>query len=210
MLDLAVFVPRLKQVIAWTEHLMQHFTYPPDRQNHGAIFRQINPIINGQLLYSSDWGYTSWNLDVYDLNNFEQALQIALKQRDAEAVVLDFNSADFQKLGRILFFETQVTTHDGAAIAESNCFVDESDVPPIDTWFYLDQDVKRQVRKAPSLFFWIPKQQVKKAPNLLCWIPKQFESVMQAAINAEIFDSYHWLDEASPFVYQQIVAAMSA
>jgi len=195
MLDLTVFVPRLKQVIAWTEYLMQHFTYPPDRQNHGAIFRQINPVINGQTLHSSDWGYTTWNLDVYDLANFEQALRIALKQREVEAIKQDFYSADFQKLGRILYFETQLTTHDGAAIAESNCFVDESDVPPIDTWFYLDRNVRKGARSRNNLF---------------CWIPKQFEAVMQEAISVEIMDSYHWLNEAGPLTHQQIVAAMSA
>jgi len=93
-------------------------------------------------------GYTAWNLDVYDLNNFEQALKIAFKQRDTEAINMDFSFADFQRLGRVLYFETQVTTHDGAAVAESNCFVDESDVPPIDTWFYLDHSKRQQVKKS--------------------------------------------------------------
>jgi hypothetical protein len=194
MLDLTVFVPRLKQVIAWTEHLMRHFAYAPDRQNHGAIFRQINPVINGQPLYSSDWGYTTWNLDVYSLDNFEQALQIAVNQRDQEAILLDFNFANFQQLGRILYFETGLTLHDGFAIAESNCFVDESDVPPIDTWFFLDRNIKNRALSKDNLF---------------CWIPKRFESIMQEAINAEFLDSYHWLDKEGPQTHQQIVAAMA-
>ena len=194
MLDLTVFVLRLRQVIGWTEYLMRHFAYPPDRQNHGAIFLQINPIINGQQLYSSDWGYTTWNLDVYDLNNFERALKIAFKQRDEEVTVLDLNITDFQKLGRILYFETHSTTHDGGPIAESNCFVDESDVPPIDTWFFLD---KMNHYRADS------------SANLFCWIPKRFELIMQEAMSIEMFDSYHWLDEAGPLTHQQIVAAMA-
>ena len=187
MLDLAVFVPRLKQVIAWTEHLMQHFVYPIDRQNHGAIFRQINPVINGQPLYASEWGYTTWNLDVYDLNNFRQALQVAFSQRDTVIEGADSSATNFQSLGRILYFHTQLTTHDGAAIVDSNCFVDESDVPPIDTWFYFDDE----------------------EANLLCWIPRKFEAVTQAAIDVEMMGSYHWLDEAGPLTHKEIVTAMA-
>jgi hypothetical protein len=194
MLDLTVFVPRLKQVIGWTEHLMQNFVYPSDKQNHGDIFRQINPIIGGQPLYSSDWGYTTWNLDVYDLNNFEKALQITFKQRDEEALESNYSPSNFQSLGRIIYFETHMTTHDGAPIAESNCFVDESDVPPIDTWFFLDRNNSHEATSSVNLF---------------CWIPKRFEPIMEAAISAEIFDSYHWLDEAGPLTHQMIVTAMA-
>jgi len=165
---------------------MHQFIYLPDRQNHGAIFRQINPVINGQSLYASEWGYTTWNLDVYDLNNFRQALQLAFSQRDRLIGNQDGSFSSFQDLGRVLYFHTQLTTHDGAAIVDSNCFVDESDVPPIDTWFYFDQE---------------------KA-ILFCWIPKKYESVMQAAIDVEIMNSYHWLDEAGPLTHQKIVTAM--
>ncbi|MDO7885449.1 hypothetical protein [Hymenobacter cheonanensis] len=180
-------MPRLKQVVAWTEHLMQQFVYPPDKQNHGAIFRQINPVINGQHLYASEWGYTTWNLDVYELNNFRQALQLAFNHRDMEMGEAAGSFADFQSLGRILYLHTQLTTHDGAAIVDSNCFVDESDVPPIDTWFYFDDE----------------------NANLFCWIPKKFETIMQAAIDVEMMGSYHWLDKAGPFTHKAIVTAMA-
>jgi hypothetical protein len=39
---------------------------------------------------------------------------------------------------------------------------------------------------------------------LFCWIPKQFEEVMQAAINVEIFDSYSWLDNNDIQMYDLI------
>jgi hypothetical protein len=212
MLDLAVFVPRLKQVIAWAAYLSRNFNYQVEYQkgNYGTVFRQLNPIIEGMPLFSIEAGYTAWNKDVYELGYLKQALQQAFEQRDEQVIKEDFNPANFQKLGRILFFDIQLTTHDGAAVAESNCFVDESDVPPIDTWFYLDNNVSRQAKKALSLFGWIPKRQVIRTPKLFCWIPKQFVPMMQAAIGVEIFDSYHWLDEVNPLVHQQIVAAMSA
>jgi hypothetical protein len=194
MLDLDVIVPRLKQVISWTEYLMQKFVYPPDRQNHGEIFRQINPVINGQPLYTCDRGSATWNLDDCDLDNFEQALRIAVEQREQEIELLDFNLADFQQLGRILYFATGGTLHDGFAIAESNCFVDESDVPPIDTWFFLDRNSKN-----PAL----------SKDNLFCWIPKRFEPIIQEAINVDYLGSYHWLDKEGPLTHQQIVDAMA-
>lgn len=200
MLDLAVFVPRLKQVIAWTEHLMLNSAHQYNALDNSRIFRQINPVINSQSLYKFNSDYTQWSVewnieyDYYDSSNFEQALQQAVEQRGAVSIPNN-RFADFQKLGRILYLETQLTTCDGAAAYESHGFIDENDVPPIDTWFYLDKNIQQQYRKVPNLF---------------CWIPKRFELIMEEAMNVEIFDSYHWLDEKGPLTHQQIVAAMSA
>lgn len=197
MLDLAVFVPRLKQVITWTEYLMQKFANQHNDLDNSVLFRQINPVISGQPLYRYNTAYKSWsvewNVDDYSPGKFEQALQLAIMQRK-EIAKRDISFLSFQELGRVLYLEIQLTTCDGAAAFESNGFLDESDVPPIDTWFYLDQDIRRQDRKVPNLF---------------CWIPKQFESKMEAAIRVEMFGSYHWLDEESPLTHQQIVAAMA-
>jgi hypothetical protein len=99
-------------------------------------------------------------------------LQQAFEQRDTQLREGSFDYGEFRCLGRILYFETQVTTHDGTAIVHSDCFVDESDVPPIDTWFYFDEEKR----------------------NLFCWIPREFEEVMQKAIDVEMFESYHcWI-----------------
>jgi hypothetical protein len=198
MLDLAVFVPRLKQVIAWTEHLMQNFAHQYNALDNSRIFRQINPLVNGRPLYifNRDAAFWSvdWSVPEYGPNKFEQALQLAIRQRE-EALKKTVASLEFRELGRILYLETDLTTCDGAAEFQSNGFIDGSDVPPIDTWFYLDQDIRRQDRRVPNLF---------------CCIPKKFEPIMEEAIRVEIFDSYHWLDESGPLTHQQIVAAMSA
>jgi hypothetical protein len=199
MLDLAVFVPRLKQVIVWTEYLMQKFAHQYNELDNSKIFRQINPVINGQSLYHFNSDYTDWSVEwniVYDYcdsSNFEKALQQAAKQREA-VPILSNSFADFQELGRIVYLETQLTTCDEAAAFESHGFIDENDVPPIDTWFYLDKNIQRQYRKVPNLF---------------CWVPKRFELIMEGAMSVEIFDSYHWLDEKGPLTHQQIVAPMA-
>jgi hypothetical protein len=186
MLDLTVFVLRLRQVIAWTAYRAQGFDY--QNGNYGTVFRHLNPLIDGLPLFTIDAGYTTWNKDVYELSYLKQALQQATAQRDEQPIELGVNLGDFTQLGRILYFETQVTTHDGAAILDSNCFVDESDVPPIDTWFYFDEEKR----------------------NLFCWIPWQFEQVMQQAADVEMFDSYHWLDKEGPNTHARIMAAMTS
>lgn len=193
-MDLTVFVPRLKQVIAWTEHLMQQFASQYNPLDNSRIFRQINPVVYGQPLYTYNENGISWSMDDYAPDKFEQAMQQSIRQRE-EAVGQNATFPNFQELGRMLYFETQITTCDGAAEFQSNGFIDGSDAPPLDTWFYLDQNIIRQSRKFPYLF---------------CWIPKRFEPVMEAAMSVEIFGSYHWLDEKGPLTHQQIVAAMSA
>lgn len=77
MLDLAVFVPRLRQVIAWTAHLAQGFDY--HNGNYRTVFRQLNPLLDGMPLFTIlEAGYTVWNKDVYELSYLKQALE----QRD--------------------------------------------------------------------------------------------------------------------------------
>jgi hypothetical protein len=189
MLNLNDFVLRLKQVIAWTAHLTQGFDFPVNYQtaNLGAVFRQLNPVIDGEPLFTIKAGYTTWNADDYSIVNYKRALEAAFKQRDSAAVRLEFDFSSFQELGRILCFETMVTTHDRAAIEETNNFVDESDVPPIDTWFALEE---------------FPRHD---KTILYCWIPKEFESTMQRAIDVEPLGSYYWLDEQPTMFYNKVL-----
>jgi len=53
-------------------------------------------------------------------------------------------------------------------------FVDDSDIPPIDTWFYVTKKY------------------------LYCWIPTLFLDKMQDAIDVEILNSYEWLEKVDP------------
>ncbi|RTQ46067.1 hypothetical protein EJV47_23220 [Hymenobacter gummosus] len=187
-MHLELFTARLRQAIHWTERLAAGFDF--ERGNYGTVFRQTNPLIDGQLLYHIDGDYTTWNVDVHSLNNYQQALRAALAQRVAALpeVGVEAKSLDLPGLGRVLLFETQYTTHDGIAIAESKCFVDESEVPPIDTWFHLQEQV-------PGY----------RTPILYCWIPKAFEGVMQDAIDVEMLGSYEWLDVAAPELYNEVI-----
>lgn len=183
--ELADFTRNLNQVIRWTEKLSEDFDFQTGR--YGLVFRQTNPEINDSKLYSFDNDYARWTIDSYSFDNYDILLNIAIKQRPIS------NQTDFDKLsdlGRILCFQTCVTTHDGAAIVESRNFVDEGDTPPIDTWFYAKRNYFHSDYKCDQ--------------SLFCWIPKQFEQVMQQAINVEILDSYRWFDENDKDTYTKI------
>ena len=183
--EITDFLNQLKQVIRWTEKLSKDFDFKDG--SYGKVFRKTNPIINGTYLYRFNGDYTTWNLDDYDNILYETLLEIVIRSRDK---IDDFSLSDIDSLGRIICFQTCCTTHDGAPIVTSNCFVDEGDVPPIDTWFFLKNNYYHN--NYPS------KQ------TLFCWIPKQFEEALQAAIDVEIFGSYSWLDFNDSKMYELI------
>jgi hypothetical protein len=179
------FLLRLKQVVRWTENLSEGFDFKDGL--YGKVFRQTNPSINGVPLYSFDVDYATWNLDDYNPAVYDQLLDLAIEVRNKE---YDLDLSKLDNLGKILSFQTSVTTHDGVPIIESQCFVDESDVPPIDTWFYLKRNYYHSEHRCDQVLF--------------CWIPKPFEGVMQQAIEVEILDSYRWL-ESNDLVMHSII-----
>lgn len=180
--NLELFVKQLKQVIEWTSFLADGFDF--SNGNYGAVFRNTNPLVNGKQAFNIDFDCTTWNIDDCDIGNYITLLEHAIIIRDQYTP----GRKDFSFSGRILCFETCVTTHDGAAIVESNCFFDESDVPPIDTWFYLEKAAHTNERAI-----------------LFCWIPVGFESVVTEGIKVEMMGSYSWLDEKDPVLYNRIV-----
>ena len=179
------FTTQLKQVIKWTEKLSKDFDF--ETGFYGTVFRQTNPSVNGTKLYSFDGDYATWNLEDYDQRLYEQLLEAAINSRDK---IYHPDLADLDNLGRVICFQTCCTTHDGAPIVASKCFVDEGDVPPIDTWFYLKKNYYHDEYRANQTLF--------------CWIPKQFEEVMQDAISVEILGSYSWLDKNDRLLYNFI------
>jgi hypothetical protein len=187
----SLFIRRLEQVSVWANRLIKDFDYVNGW--YGTVLRQTNPLIEEHALFTLDGDYTTWNVDPYEVAYFQQALAAVWEQREQSLgpsiPLLDSLAGK----GRILCFSTCLTTHDGIAIVDSQCFVDESDVPPIDTWFYLQENFLDAHR-----------------PTLFCWIPKGFENVMQAAIDAEMMRSYEWLDEIVPVFYATLTTALKA
>ena len=194
-MHLELFTARLRQVMQWTERLAAGFDF--ERGDYGRVFRQLNPLIDGQPLYqlqpAGNWyDGTRASMDGrgFSFTGYQAALRAALAQRVATLTppAAAPRRAGLLKQGRILGFETQLSTYDGAPIVESRGFVDEGDVPPLDTWFYLRERV-------PGFEY----------PILYCWIPQAFQELMQHTISIEIMDSYHWLDEADPELYRRVL-----
>lgn len=183
--EMADFTRGLKQVIQWTEKLSNKFNFIDG--STGRVFRKTNPEINGVKLYSFHDEYAKWNLDDYDPLMYHQLLEAAIKARDE---IFDADLTQLDDLGGIISFITCNTTHDGTPIAESRGFVDESDVPPIDTWFYLKQNYYHSDYLCDQVLF--------------CWIPYKFINIMQGTIDVEIFESYEWLHENDEQFYQAI------
>ena len=189
--EIARLIASLQNTIKWTEFLAIDFDF--ETGNYGTVFRQTNPDINGTKLYSFDHNYTNWNVDDYSTENYEKALQFLINKRNKW--IEQNEKLKVSPNGRILVFQTQITTQDGAPIADSEGFVDEGDIPPIDTWLFLKDGFYRHGYDYSDL-------------ALFCWIPQEFEPKMQAAIDVEIFDSYDWLDELNPKLNSKILNSL--
>lgn len=182
--EIETFLTQLGQVINWTNYLSKDFA---DGEGfYGNVFRKTNPMIDETPLYTIDGGYATWNLDEQNPDLYDIILEYAIANRPKENVDL----SQISQLGRVLSFETSITTNDGAAIVESQCFVDESDVPPIDTWFFLKSDYYHSGHRCKKVLF--------------CWIPEKFVPVMNAAITVEMMDSYRWVDENDLFIMNSV------
>jgi hypothetical protein len=171
------FLYNLLQAAEWTAARAEDFDFI--HGCYGTVFRSINPLIQGNALYHIKSGYTTWQIDDLAIANFQAALDVVRQQRQpirTEAI----HYKELLATGRVLCFELLATTHDTIAIEESQGFMDESDVPPIDTWFALHDR------------------------TLFCFIPNQFEAIVQAAMRIQIIRCYDWLDEAEPKLYQRL------
>ncbi|MFN8395758.1 MAG: hypothetical protein U0176_14065 [Bacteroidia bacterium] len=188
--ELREFQRELRRVIAWTEGLAKGFDHSAGEYGH--VFRRTNPVVDGEPLYLFEGGSASWGLDRWSMDIYDQSLDQAKESRN---VGLNKAPLLIGEIGRILCFETCISTADGAPNAESLNFMDEIDAPPIDTWLYLMRDYDHGDHKCKQTLF--------------CWIPKAFEAVVQRAIAVEILDSYRWMDENDPEAYEWIADRMA-
>ncbi len=170
------FYLNLVATINWTEKIVNGID-DKSQTNYSTILRLTNPDYEGKPFYLFENTRTGSaatpELSFNYLTVLEKALTVRTDKR--------FEFKDITQIGQILEFDTDLTTHDGAPCTESEGFVDESDIPPIDTWFYLTKT------------------------KLYCWIPTLFIEKMQSAIDVEIFDSYRWIKDSNPSLQLQII-----
>lgn len=168
--DSETFFSNLLRTVMFTESIVQKTEVNEDL-DYSRVLRTTNPQYKEHpfYIYETDLPHEFANTPGISFN-YAELLSKAMDKRPAADVCV----IDPQRLGRILAFEIDVTTHDGVPVFESAGFVDNSDIPPIDTWFFITHKY------------------------LYCWIPTLFIPQMQAAINVEMLDSYHWLDQWHP------------
>ena len=172
------FYTNLQKTIVWTEKIIDLIDDSCEI-DYSKVLRTTNPIYDGKPFYKfSDNGYGFASAPEIGFD-YKTVLTDALSIRPATMLP----QTNLNNMGKILKFEIDVTTHDGAPSSVSG-FVDESDIPPIDTWFYITKKY------------------------LYCWIPTIFTGKMQDVIDVEILGSYHWLEEINPEVNRQILARL--
>jgi len=169
------FYFNLKKTMAWTEQIIANIT-DHSNINYSKVLRTTNPIYDAKPFYTFEDTVLSCASSPQFNFNYNVVLTEALVLRQGNL----FPNKSPESLGRILKFQIDISTRDGAPCAEHG-FVDDSDIPPIDTWFYVT------------------------AKYLYCWIPAMFINVMQRAIDVEILESYEWLDETDPDFYIRIL-----
>jgi hypothetical protein len=174
------FYSNLQKTIIWTEEIIKSIEVN-SQINYSKVLRTTNPDYYGVPFYTFDSTQFDWTATPELCFNYNLVLGSALQLR-REGILSNKNISE---LGKIIRFEIDITTHDGAPCAESYGFIDESDIPPIDTWFFVT------------------------ANYLFCWIPKMFIEKMQNAIDVEILGSYRWLEEINPGLNQGIIERLS-
>jgi hypothetical protein len=166
-IDKDVFYLNLKKTIHWTDKIVGNIENIATI-DYSRVLRTVNPVSKGRPLYSWYSPDEPWIATPLIFNYPDILDQVMNLRNDTSSI-----ESPLAK-GKILAFEIDITTHDGAPVAATSGFVDESDIPPIDTWFFVTDKY------------------------LYCWIPALFIGIMQDAIEVEIFGSYNWLEDVKP------------
>ena len=150
------------------------------KKSNAEILRSINPEFGGQAIYrferntanadsyiSAMWNPDPLNEEFLVTKLFE--LQMAFKWN------ILYRPSNECFGGKILAVEFEETVLDGASEAQPNGFIDVYDLPPIDTWFYL--------------------QNVSEKRILYPWVPDNFTELVQNGIEVNCLDLLYRVDD---------------
>jgi hypothetical protein len=175
------FYSNLIRTINWTEKIMAGID-DVTKINYATILRSTNPVYEGTPFYRYKNTTSGYPQPQYNPFNYVALLKEALAYKKDTFIYF----RNMHESGQILEFEIDVTTYDGAPCTATDGFIDESDIPPIDTWFYIT------------------------TTKLYCWIPNFFVRKMQDAIEVEILGSYNWIKDSKPVLYFQSIERLNA
>lgn len=117
------FYSNLVATISWTEKIVNSIE-DKSQINYSTILRLTNPDYEGKPFYRYERTWSGFAATPDISFNYLTVLQKALAVRVDKNIELK----DITQLGQILEFDIDLTTHDGAPCAESEGFVDESDI----------------------------------------------------------------------------------
>ncbi|WP_184550567.1 hypothetical protein [Mucilaginibacter sp. FT3.2] len=92
--------------------------------------------------------------------------------------------SELHHYGRIMIFDPDSTTCDGAPEAESACFIDIGDAPPWDTWLALGGQLN-------SIKFYKPGHDINDT-YLIAWVPKSHYFYANGAVEVACLDNFEW------------------
>lgn len=150
--------------------------------NTASVLRSFNPFMNEKQLFkynaahntydNIDYQSAEWTTDPLDGNLIDKLFDQQLTHKRSVVEAIDIDS-EFK--GKILVADLWETVVDGASESQSSGFVDGYDIPPIDTWFYMQ----------PKKNGW---------PILYAWIPEKFVPNVQGAIDVNCVDCLEWYE----------------
>lgn len=175
------FYSNLVRTINWTEKVIAGID-DITTINYSTILRSTNPVYEGRPFYRYENTTSGYAQPPDNPFNYAALLKEALTYKKDSFIYFK----NMHQLGEILEFNIDVTTYDHASCTDTHGFIDESDIPPIDTWFYITNT------------------------KLYCWIPNFFIQKMQHAMEVEILGSYNWIKDSNSVLYLQTIEKLNA
>lgn len=169
-IDQQLFEQNLKITQAYCDHQLKNNDKSP-----AEILRSYNPDCNGQPLFSFKDEVSEWALDILTIENESTLEQYFYSSIDYKRKAMADATEKIDYEGKILKAEF-ITLIDGTSEPESGGFIDVYDLPPIDSWFYVNRNENN------ALVFY-------------AWIPQEFVALVDFAIATNIVECFYWVDK---------------
>ena len=168
-------------------------------KDYATIFRSFNPIYKNKNLFTfkiSNFGFeiepnlkycnlTNWTTNPTERENWNLVDKLFEQQIEYKKASLKSSIQKQKHAGRILVSQFYCTLIDGASAIQSLGLIDDYDLPPVDTWFYLSADQESRL--------------------MFAWIPTEYEYYADQAVLVNCLDIINWFDNWLPEDYDFIM-----
>jgi len=175
-IDQKVFDENLRLTKAYCDLQLRQYA----EKNPAEILRSINPIYDGQPIFSfgfRSYFETQWAFDPLTNGNREAFNDLYQRQLIQKKETFTEEQPGKKHFGRILVAEVNEMPLDGVSEEETEGFVDIFDCPPVDTWFYYLINNEYRV--------------------LFAWIPERFVELVDNASLVNYSEALYWYDKSN-------------